>query len=365
MGKTSQNQIKSKKEEENKTQRQIKKEKTKSKPIQLEESSHDDNSDLNNQSFEKKFENKLKIVKSSLKLNDKLLVQAVFSLKQILTNKANKENNVFYRKEEESLFLNFTFSNLPSQYSMRPILIPSQLNSFSKRKICLIIKDPKEEWENLGISFDTETDVEVNVISYSSLKHEYSQYEQKRQLLKQFDLFICDFKIYMMLKKVVGKVFYKNKKYPFPVFINKNKENSDETKKNILTAARNTLFYMSNGPNYSVKVGFVDEKEEDLIRKIHVCSEYVVANILKFGVEFEDLKGISLKFTNSIELPIYVHLNKEEIEIGKKILLENKDKDNDDVKDKDKEKSKNKVEKEKEIVSKEVNKEVSKKKGKK
>lgn len=356
MGKTSQNHSKSKKQEENKTQRQIIKEKTKSKPIQLEESSHDDNSDLNHESFEKIFENKLKIVKSSLKFNDKLLVQAVSSLKQILTDKANKENNVFYRKEEESLFLNFTFSNLPTQYSMRPVLIPSQLNSFSKRKVCLIIKDPKEEWENLGISFETETDVEVNVISYSSLKHEYSQYEQKRQLLKQFDLFICDFKIYMMLKKVVGKVFYKNKKYPFPVFINKNKENSDETKNNILTAARNTLFYMSNGPNYSVKVGFVDEKEEDLIKKINICSVYVVANILKFGVEFEDLKGISLKFTNSIELPIYVHLNKEEIEIGKKILLENKD----DVKEKVK-----KVKEVKEILSKEVNKEASKKKAKK
>lgn len=313
-------QKKKQKTKEEKTEKVIRKESVQSQSENAidEISMHEENEET----IKEKFQTQLKIVKEKLKIDDKLISQATKCLKQLLNQKSEAENNILFRKDEESLQINFTFGHLPESYSLRPVIIPVPVDSKARRRVCLIIRDPAEDWLNLDINFDNESDIEVNVITYASLKQEYFQYEQRRNLLKQFDVFLCDNHIYMMLKKILGKAFYDAKKYPFGITIDKKKENSNATKELILNAARNTMFYMSNGPNYTIKAGYVEEEESKLLPKIKTTMTHTLANILKWGVDFSQLKGISLKFTNSIELPIFNQLSAEEIKAGKELLKE-------------------------------------------
>jgi ribosome biogenesis protein UTP30 len=200
-------------------------------------------------------------------------------------------------------------------------VIPVKIDSTIRRKVCLIIKDPSQIWIDLNINFDDHPELDVMVIPFSQLKLEYAMYEQKRNLLKQFDAFICDTTIYMHLKKVLGREFYDAKKYPINVKINSQIEPS-KIKNEILEASSNYLFYMSKGPNYSVKAGFAVEKEAELVKKIQTAVTYTVAHILKWDVELDNLKTISLKLSNSIELPIFNSLTKEEIVIAKQVAKE-------------------------------------------
>lgn len=51
------------------------------------------------------------------------------------------------------------------------------------------------------------------VIGYERLKKNYQQVKDKLSLLSQNDLFFCDWKVYNLLRKPLGKLFYEKKKY--------------------------------------------------------------------------------------------------------------------------------------------------------
>ena len=50
------------------------------------------------------------------------------------------------------------------------------------------------------------------VIGYHNLKKNYQQTKDKFSLLSANDLFFCDWKIYNLLRKPLGKLFYEKKK---------------------------------------------------------------------------------------------------------------------------------------------------------
>lgn len=275
----------------------------------------------NHESMSSIFENQLNIVNSSLKLDDNLIRKAINAMKILLDKRFEDELNILLRKDEEYLYLNFTLGNLPERYSLRPVAIPVLVNSKAKRRVCLIVKDPAQNWIDRNIDFSDAEDVDVNVIPFSELKAEYDHYDEKRNLLKLFDVFLCDNHIYFSLKKILGKNFYEDKKFPIGITIG---NNNDAIKEEILKNSRNHLFYMSNGPNYTVKTGHVCDDTEELLKKVKTASAHTLAHILKWGVDFDQLKSISLKFTNSIELPIFNQLTPEEIKAGVEVLKEQK-----------------------------------------
>lgn len=50
------------------------------------------------------------------------------------------------------------------------------------------------------------------MIGYTKLTKNYQEFEKKRTLCKDYDMFFCDYKIYDLLRKPTGKFFYDNKK---------------------------------------------------------------------------------------------------------------------------------------------------------
>lgn len=55
------------------------------------------------------------------------------------------------------------------------------------------------------------------VIGYTKLNKKFPTYKDKHKLFYAYDLFFCDYKIYDLLRKPLGKVFYERKKIPYPI----------------------------------------------------------------------------------------------------------------------------------------------------
>lgn len=105
--------------------------------------------------------------------------------------------------------LSFTMTRLPNKPSHRPQLIKLShpyLTKEDNNRVCVFVKDParafKDEIEDLKIP------TIAKVIGFDKLRRNYKQYKDRRVLLKDYDSFLSDLRIYKMLPEVLGKEFY-------------------------------------------------------------------------------------------------------------------------------------------------------------
>jgi ribosome biogenesis protein UTP30 len=253
----------------------------------------------------------IEVVNEKLQLDKKQIVKAIKCLKKIILDKYKDNKNLLADEKEEFIYLNFIFSKLPYKYSVRPVSIPVPTPLYGPQfntTVCLFVKDPRSDFKELGVEFP----FKVKVLDVQKLKLKYSRFEERRNLLKQYDLFLCDFRIYMLLKKLLGKPFYTAKKYPVPVKLDYS--NKDAITAEVVGHVENcTNYYMTHGPNYSVKISRVVTEDDKIAENVITGATNVLPHILKWGTNFEDLKTITLKATNTIDLPVYHHLSEEEV----------------------------------------------------
>jgi len=99
-----------------------------------------------------------------------------------------------------------THSIRPLQFKLKKPLYSQQYSS----KFCIISKDPqralKDKLANLNVPLF------ARVVGYSKLNRKFPTYKEKRAFLYSFDQFFCDYKIYDLLKKPLGRQFYSRKK---------------------------------------------------------------------------------------------------------------------------------------------------------
>lgn len=57
----------------------------------------------------------------------------------------------------------------------------------------------------------------AKVIGFDKLKRNFKQFKDKRALLKEYDAFLADLRIYKMLPDCLGREFYRDKKFPCPL----------------------------------------------------------------------------------------------------------------------------------------------------
>ena len=89
------------------------------------------------------------------------------------------------------------------------------LSEAQNSRVCIIVKDParafKDQIQKMKIPCI------AKVIGFDKLKRNFRQYKDKRNLLKEYDAFLADIRVYKMLPELMGKEFYEKKKYPCPV----------------------------------------------------------------------------------------------------------------------------------------------------
>lgn len=91
------------------------------------------------------------------------------------------------------------------------------------------------------------------VMTLKQLKDEYSTFEAKRQLAKRVDLILADMRIFKSLSGVLGREFYKKKKFPIALTLDPELENFNS--KDFQYALRKTVLNISlQGTTSSVVV---------------------------------------------------------------------------------------------------------------
>ncbi len=232
------------------------------------------------------YENALNTLNANLSLDKNQVSKAIKCIKDLVAKRHKDSLNILSNEDEELIYLNFVLGKLPLKYSLRPVSVPliKSINgeSFNTR-VCLFVKDPKADFKQLEIDFP----FKVKVIDVQTLKMKYSRFQDRRNLLKQFDLFLCDYKIYFLLKKLLGKPFYVSRKYPLPIKLNY--ENKDEIRAEVVNHVDNSgVFYMTNGPNYAFKVARYSMDNSEILENIFGAVKYVIAHIMKWGVDFQE-----------------------------------------------------------------------------
>jgi len=80
---------------------------------------------------------------------------------------------------------------------------------------------------------------------------------------------------------------------------------------------------MTHGPNYTLKISREVNSVEEVATNFIEGLTNTIPHIMKWGVDLEDLKTISIKGTNTVDLPIFNQLSEEEIKIYFSNVVEN------------------------------------------
>ena len=127
-------------------------------------------------------------------------------------------NKCLLDDEDEYITLTFTLSQVPSRPTPRPAMIKVDhpfTTGANNARYCIFVKDPQRAFK------DEIQDLEIpqiaKVIGYDKLKRNFRQFKDRRTLLKEYDGFLADLRIYQMLPECLGKEFYDKKKFPCPI----------------------------------------------------------------------------------------------------------------------------------------------------
>jgi len=235
---------------------------------------------------EKKVQEKLPFKKAQVKL-------AVAALHAHLDDRKEKKDELF--AANESMFLVLGLKKIPAiEKKPRKIAIPHAYNTSSD--ICLISKEPgktvKAKLQESGITCITK------VISLTKLRQEYKTFALKRDLLAQYDMFLCDDRIYHFAVKSLGKQFFKHRKEPLPIRLTYKDWNSEISK-----TLNSSLLRLGHGPCSTIKVGNIKEQSEKELLENAVHLMKMIGS--KIPGSWNNVKCFHLKSSTSVALPVY------------------------------------------------------------
>lgn len=241
------------------------------------------------------------------------------AIKALITHyNNNKNSHKLLDSGDDFIYLEIILSEVPTQYSIRPLQIKLPTPIYTpenQSRFCVFSRDPQRAYK------DKIQDLNVpcveKVIGYTKLVKKYPQFADRRKLFHEFDLFFCDYKLYNLLRKPTGKVFYQGKKIPFPIDCENVpahlKEEHKDYQSYLNGLADYTYFSMGNGPVYTVKVARVNMGLKDAVKNIIHGVYNTVPYILKEAIKHSKIRQISIKTSESISLPIFNQLSDEEL----------------------------------------------------
>ena len=189
----------------------------------------------------------------------------------------------------------------PEKSKHRPVVLPLAHSLHAEGEICVFVKDPQSELKARLEASPIEG--VVKVIGISKLKAKYKTFESKRQLCDSYDLFLADKRIVPMLPKLLGKEFFRKKRLPLPIAIEKK---SDAGLRTAVDAARTaTTITIGDGSCAAVRVGHTGMEEEEVVANVMAVLVHAVRCV---PGNWSNVQSLHLKTTNSVALPIYSSL---------------------------------------------------------
>jgi len=240
-----------------------------------------------------------RVTNSSTKMNTSQLQMAVDALLDYKEKKCAQQKKSTLLESADPISVQFAFKSIPDRPSKKPTLIRLQNPLYSEEdsKVCLIVKDPQRKVKDILEGQPKEKNVD-KVMGLSKLRKRYKQFDDKKQLCAQYDVFLADEAVQPMLAQLTGKVFFSSKKMPIPIDM--------RTKTKMLSsieAARNsTVFYSGAGACSAVKAAHTEFDASQIVQNIQQVVEGVVAATPK---KWDNIRSIHIKTHDSIALPVY------------------------------------------------------------
>ena len=162
-----------------------------------------------------------------------LLTRAIQAL--IKHHNENHSSSTNLLGNDTNIHLEFGLLRVPGNPSSKPIrlTIPHPLHKvhysdtndnddeddyLETPDVCIIVKDSSKPWVQQMIEqHPNYLGCIKKVLTLDSLRKKFGRYDQKRELVSKYDIFLADDRILPMLGKALGKKFFDTKKQPIPI----------------------------------------------------------------------------------------------------------------------------------------------------
>uniref|UniRef100_A0A0L0P7N2 Ribosomal protein L1 n=1 Tax=Candidozyma auris TaxID=498019 RepID=A0A0L0P7N2_CANAR len=203
------------------------------------------------------------------------------------------------------------FFNTRPGFKAKLIPLPKPyMTSKSDFKTCFFVRDSFIKTnEDLEKVEEAKIPTLSKIITLNQLKTIYHPFEKRRELYKEYDLFVADDAILSSLPNVLGKTMYDNQKTKFPVQIRPYmsdlpKELSLEKLKAQIERVMNSAPYLPPmGTTAYFKIGAFNKNftEEELLENLHtILKEFDEKELLTVGVQTQWSPVLPLFYTEKI-----------------------------------------------------------------
>ena len=249
---------------------------------------------------------------SQNKLNEELAGRALDALlKYTAKMEASASKPDLLGGDGEKVHMQLTLKRVPADPSPKPIplAVPHPVRGTSgENSVCLFVKGDDKAWakELLMEGAGGPLSGVAKIISLEKLRTNYARFEQRRELLATYDMFMCDDRILPMMTQALGKTFLSRKKQPIAVKVSR----KEALPTQIAKLRDCTYMFVSAGTCVSVCIGTTAMPRTQLLENLSTLVPMVVEKIPR---KWKNVQAISVKTTSSISLPV---LNKLPFNVG-------------------------------------------------
>mmetsp|Transcript_7450 Transcript_7450/g.16844 ORF Transcript_7450/g.16844 Transcript_7450/m.16844 type:complete len:475 (-) Transcript_7450:2053-3477(-) len=166
-------------------------------------------------------------------------------------------------------------------------------------EICLIVKEESKPWcLEMIEKFPDHMGCVKKVLTLDSLRKKHQSFEQKRQLLSKYNVFMADDRILPMMSKALGKPFIKSKKLPIPLDLTREAALPFAIQK----ALSATYMTVNKGTCISIRAGHTGMEPKKLAANIMAIAKSAAKRIPR---SWANIQMIGVKTADSISLPVY------------------------------------------------------------
>lgn len=216
-------------------------------------------------------------------------------LKHVKSQPTN-DNNLL-DSDEQNVWLQVNTRKMSELKKFKPIRLPLKHSLVDKSvPICLISKDPQKTYKELLISKECSEMID-KVVGVEKFRGKYKPYEARRELAREYSIFLADERVTPLLPSLLGKIFLKNKRVPIPIDMTKG-----NLKAEIRRALDSTYMQTNAGLCTSIKVGKTNMTSEQVAENILTALPAIIDRIPK---KWDNIQSIHLKTSTSVALPIW------------------------------------------------------------
>jgi len=226
---------------------------------------------------------------------------------------------------EWPVHVQFGLDVAPVERSRKPVrlLIPNPLYLLPKGNdqgveepdVCLIVKEESKAWvKEIVQQFEDRMGCVKKVLGLDSLRKQHPRFQQRRDLLQKYDVFMADDRILPMLTSALGKDFIKSKKLPIPIRLTRKEALPFAIQRNLSA----TYMTVSPGTSISIRAGNTGMVPKMLVENVIAIAEKAAE---KMPRKWGNIRSITVKTPVSTSLPFYHKAPRELLEITKMLGL--------------------------------------------